>query len=235
MSTGTADISPLPRYRILTTPHPGLSVVSVKYVVNRALMAVAWTLSLAGPVASVLTGVSSSMEVGLENPSRRSDSFQRPFHIRAPDSDACHAGECLDGTPEYVRHSGSPLGPELLRAHGPYFLGSHRNRSNCDLGWLRQRSSLDLVCSVFHHMGVGIPRLRISGVPLEEHAPYRAMAAARSKVPRAPARICRVCRDVRPHVACFGPSGENVHSGSEGSPEETLWVPEILSRFFQKF
>ena len=77
-----------------------------------------------------------------------------------------------------------------------------------------------MVRYVFDRMGMGIPGSGISGVPLEEHAPYRTMAPARTKGPRTPTRICRVCADVAPHGGCSRPSGQEVHSRPGGSPDE---------------
>jgi len=86
-----------------------------------------------------------------------------------------------------------------------------------------------LVRNVFDHMGVGIPGFGISGVPLEEHAPHRAMAPTCAKGPRAPTRICRISADVAPYGARSRPSGENICSGKPWDFPTMKIRPLVLS------
>ena len=159
-------------------------------------------------------------EEELENPSRRCGRLKHPFYGRAPYSDACHVGERLDGAPNSFRHSRSNGSFELLSAHRLCLLGHHFSRSDCDLGWVHQRSPLDLVRNVFDRLGVGIPGFGIGRAPLEEHATHCAVAPTCARGPRPATRICRICPDVVAHGARSRPSGQNVHSRPEGSPDE---------------
>jgi len=168
-----------------------------------------------------------------ENPSRRRGCLKHPFYVSAPHSDACHVGQCLDGAPNTFRGSRSNGDSELLRAHRLCFLGNYSNRPHCDLERVRQGGPLDLVRNVFDRVGMGIPGSGISGVPLEEHAPYGTMASAHTKGPRAPTRIRGWPPNVAPHGAWSRPSGQNVHFRPGAWPDEASGQalrPDIFKR-----